>query len=275
MPIANKSRGKGREVRQSRSRNTTPRSGLSASTTTASSVPGYLDNDLSKLFQHSAVEYSEILDQLGGGGTIPESKTLELLTDHLKTLSKLADSRGDICNAGMRELSQRRKDVLDVTSPSSKKARNLASGSTSSLSPPSMASPLPAKDGEDGDAAESPSSDSSDDTHQPEPAPTVPHYQVFGPDPLKFDDPTIYHIREVTPGMSDEERKEIYSVARFPRSDLTHMMAGQPPDKDFSSAKPTNQVSANTFTTYIEAFVRPLTEEDIAFLKEKVPNQLR
>jgi transcriptional adapter 3 len=113
MPNANKSRGKGREVRQSRSRNTTPSSGLSASTATASSIPGYLDNDLSKLFQHSVVEYAEILDQLGGGGTIPESKTLELLTDHLKTLSKLADSRGDVCNAGMRELSQRRKEVLE------------------------------------------------------------------------------------------------------------------------------------------------------------------
>lgn len=70
--------------------------------------------------------------------------------------------------------------------------------------------------------------------------------------------------------MSDDEKKEIYSVARFPSSDLRHLMAGTPPDKDFSNAKPTNQVSANTFLTYIDPFVRPLTEEDIAFLKEKV-----
>jgi transcriptional adapter 3 len=47
------------------------------------------------------------------------------------------------------------------------------------------------------------------------------------------------------------------------------MMAGAPPDKDFSNAKPSNQVSANTFASYIEPFARPLTEEDIAFLKEK------
>jgi hypothetical protein len=47
-------------------------------------------------------------------------------------------------------------------------------------------------------------------------------------------------------------------------------MAGIAPDKDFSNAKPSNQVSANTFATYIDAYVRPLTEEDIAFLKEKV-----
>lgn len=65
-------------------------------------------------------------------------------------------------------------------------------------------------------------------------------------------------------------KREIYSVAHFPPSDLQHMMAGVPPDKDFSNAKPTNQVNANTFLTWVDPFVRPLTEEDIAFLKEKV-----
>lgn len=63
---------------------------------------------------------------------------------------------------------------------------------------------------------------------------------------------------------------DIYCVTRFPKSDLSHMMAGAPPDKDFSNAKPNNQVSANTYASYIEPFARPLTEEDIAFLKEKV-----
>lgn len=137
----------------------------------------------------------------------------------------------------------------------------------SSLSPPSLKSPPPTAPQE---SADSPASDQSSDSHQPEPAPTVPHYQVFGPDPLKFDDPTIYHIRDVTSDMSDEEKKEIYCVVDFPKSDLRHLMAGTPPDKDFSNTKPTNQVSANTFATYAEPFVRPLTEEDIAFLKEKV-----
>ncbi len=42
-------------------------------------------------------------------------------------------------------------------------------------------------------------------------------------------------------------------------------MAGAPPDKDFSNAKPTNQVNANTFLTWVDPFVRPLTGEDIAF----------
>lgn len=110
--------------------------------------------------------------------------------------------------------------------------------------------------------------ESSLDEHQPPPAaPIISH--AFFPDPLAYD-PTIYHIREVTPGMTDEEKKEIYSVTQFPTKDLSDQIAGIPPDKDFSNAKPTSQVGAHTFTTYIEPYVRPLVEEDVAFLREKV-----
>lgn len=38
---------------------------------------------------------------------------------------------------------------------------------------------------------------------------------------------------------------------------------------DFSNAKPANQINFSTFLTYIEPYVRPLTEEDVAFLKER------
>jgi transcriptional adapter 3 len=100
--------------------------------------------------------------------------------------------------------------------------------------------------------------------HKP---PTMPQ-QGFFPDPLA-PDPIIYHIRDVTPGMTDAERKEIYSVTGFPTKDLSDQIAGIPPDKDFSNAKPTNQVAANTFLTYVEPYVRPLTEEDMAFLRER------
>lgn len=70
--------------------------------------------------------------------------------------------------------------------------------------------------------------------------------------------------------MTDEQKKEIFCVARFPKDDLTSLIAGTPPDKDFSNAKPANQVNANTFAAYIEPYLRPLTEEDMAFLKERV-----
>lgn len=112
--MANKSKGKGRDSRQSRSRNTTPSSGLSASTATAASTAaGYLDNEFAKLFAGITVQYSDLLEQSGGGGNIPDIKTLELISENLKTLSQLADTRGDTCNAGMRELSQRKKDVIE------------------------------------------------------------------------------------------------------------------------------------------------------------------
>ncbi|KAK5216207.1 Transcriptional regulator [Exophiala xenobiotica] len=92
--------------------------------------------------------------------------------------------------------------------------------------------------------------------------------QGFFPDPLA-PDPVIYHIRDVTPSMSDTEKKQIYGVTSFPTKDLKDEIAGVPPDKDFSNAKPTNQVSANTFLTYVEPYVRPLIEEDMAFLRER------
>ena len=117
----------------------------------------------------------------------------------------------------------------------------------------------------------SPSTSSSSlDTRQAPPTANIAQFQTFGPDPSTFDDPTIYHIREVTDDMTEEQKKEIYCVNSFPKSDLSHLIAGTLPDKDFSSAKPTNQVNANTFTAYIEPYVRPLTEEDMAWLKERV-----
>ncbi|KAJ5157091.1 uncharacterized protein N7482_008191 [Penicillium canariense] len=333
MPSAYKSKGKGRDARQSRSRNTTPSNAGGAPGVAVPLIPSYLENDVTKLIDLANGQYTDLLD-LVAGPNIPDSKTLETLVEHLKSLSDMADARGDACNAGMREMSQKRKEVMEdqelsrevgeraklkreteddddqvhkgklkkrkersstkeerplshgahelarqdgaetkiegAASPVSKHSKNAASDRSSSLSPPSMLSPNGAATGADGAAApRSPGSESSEDSHQPEPQPAIPQIQVFGDNPLKFDDPTVYHIRDVQPEMGDDEKKEIYSVARFPKSDLAHMMAGVPPDKDFSNAKPSNQVSANTFQAYIEPYVRPLTEEDIAWLKER------
>ncbi|KAJ9148745.1 Chromatin-remodeling complexes subunit NGG1 [Coniochaeta hoffmannii] len=109
---------------------------------------------------------------------------------------------------------------------------------------------------------------SSDDDGRPPPQPR-PQANTFGDDPSTFPDPTVYEIRPVKPGMTEDEIKEIYSVAAYPKSDLADLIAGDPPDKDFSSAKPTNQINFSTFSTYIEPFFRPFTEEDLAFLRER------
>lgn len=100
--------------------------------------------------------------------------------------------------------------------------------------------------------------------HKPAAMPT----QGFFPDPLA-PDPIIYHIRDVTPTMPDAEKKEIYSVTSYPTQDLSDQIAGVPPDKDFSNARPQNQIAATTFQTFVEAYTRPLAEEDMAFLRER------
>lgn len=92
---------------------------------------------------------------------------------------------------------------------------------------------------------------------------------MFGEDPSSFPDPTVYEIREVTPDMPEEEKKTIYGVAEYPPSDLHDLTPGTPPDKDFSSAKPSNQVAAQTFLNFAEPYLRPLTQEDLSFLFER------
>jgi transcriptional adapter 3 len=109
---------------------------------------------------------------------------------------------------------------------------------------------------------------SSEDDGRPPPQPR-PQANTFGDDPSTFPDPTVYEILPVKPGMSEDEIKEIYSVATYPKSDLADLIAGDPPDKDFSNAKPTNQINFSTFSTYLEPFFRPFTEEDLAFLRER------
>ena len=110
-------------------------------------------------------------------------------------------------------------------------------------------------------------SSSSDDGRPPPPA--RPQANTFGEDPSTFPDPTVYEILPVRPGMSEDEKREIYSVATYPRSDLADLIAGDPPDKDFSNAKPSNQINFSTFSSYTDPYFRPFTEEDLAFLRER------
>jgi transcriptional adapter 3 len=160
---------------------------------------------------------------------------------------------------------------LDPSSPSRESRKSRAASrdidsASSSLSP--VAPATPAATGMDIDMKND-DDDSSSDEHQPKPAPTIPHHQTFGDDPSTFPDPTIYEILPVTDDMTDEEKKKIYSVEVFPHDNLEELIPGIPPDKDFSIAKPTNQVQANTFATYIEPYFRDFNEEDLAFLRER------
>ena len=134
--------------------------------------------------------------------------------------------------------------------------------------PPSSPSAQVAEESAARASALSPSN-ASETSHQPPRAQPVAHYETFGDDPTTFDDPTVYDIRELTPDMTDDEKKAILCVADYPHDDLHDLTPGTPPDHDFSNAKPTNQVAFATFQTYVEPYVRHLTEEDVAFLKER------
>ncbi|KAL8722684.1 MAG: hypothetical protein Q9225_000851 [Loekoesia sp. 1 TL-2023] len=167
------------------------------------------------------------------------------------------------------------ENIKASASPPKRKLDAVSSSSLSSTSqPPSPTTGRLTEEPKSPQKSRS-SSRSSLESHQPPPAASIAQYQAFGPDPTNFDDPTIYHIREVTDDMTDEEKAEIYSVAQFPHSDLSHLIAGTIPDKDFSNAKPSNQVNANTFQAYIDPYLRPLTEEDMAFLKERDADKFR
>jgi transcriptional adapter 3 len=112
MPSAYKSKGKGRDARQSRSRNTTP--STAGGPTSVPPLPSYLENldDMTKRINEATDKYNEMLD-LVSGPNIPDSKTLETLVEHLNSLSEMANARGDACNQVMREMAQKRKELSD------------------------------------------------------------------------------------------------------------------------------------------------------------------
>ncbi|KAI4701420.1 hypothetical protein J4E81_003160 [Alternaria sp. BMP 2799] len=282
-----------------RSRNTTPLPNVRASVEPAASS-SYFGNRLSSYLKKCPTTVEDILDGGTSGSSIPSGKQLFLMRDNIeKNVLKNVESRCVQSEGALRELMNNKKNRAprerdrekdgeerkhklkkvskkhdeDGKHPPATGAHGLArqdggdakENSSAISSPISQAPPSAAGGG----PADAPSPSGSDVSHQPAPAPAIPQFQTFGPDPAKFDDPTIYHIREVTPGMSIEERKEIYCVADFPKSNLRDRIAGSPPAKDFSNAKPPSQVNATVFANYVEPYIRPLTEEDVAFLKER------
>ena len=63
--------------------------------------------------------------------------------------------------------------------------------------------------------------------------------------------------------------KKKYNVASYPTNDLKEYLPGVIPDKDFSCPKPSNQIQYNTFLSFVDNFLKPLTDEDMKFLENK------
>ncbi|KAF2268286.1 hypothetical protein CC78DRAFT_530202 [Lojkania enalia] len=291
-----------------RSRNTTPMPSTSVRVSAEpSSSSSYFRTSMSHLSRDCDVSVEEILDHGGSVSQIPSVTALNSMRESIqKRVLDHVRIRGEVSDRVLRELqkirSQRtvhnrereRERAADKEAEERKHRpkkvgkkwepgddRPLTIGahgmarqdgvdvhkdnSSTISSPISQAPPSATGTG----PADAPSPSISEASHQPAPTPAVPQFQTFGPDPSKFDDPTIYHIRDITPGMTEEEIKEIYCVAEYPPSDLHELWPGTPPDKDFSNAKPASQVNATVFANYVEPYIRPLTEEDVAFLKER------
>ena len=113
-PAVGKTKPKGKEGRQSRSRNTTPSSSVSAPlTSTIPSHTAFLDLPVSSLEIPTNISYESVLERHGGGGGIPDPNHLETISNDLKTLAALANTRSDVNTKGMRSLSERRKQILE------------------------------------------------------------------------------------------------------------------------------------------------------------------
>lgn len=109
---ASKSKGKSRDGRRSRSRNTTPSSVLSAGTAPAGPTTSpLLELELSKLLVSSRPTYSEIIDQLESHGTRLEPKSLHDIIDQLKHLSDSAEKRAESCEKAIRVIHEQKKDI--------------------------------------------------------------------------------------------------------------------------------------------------------------------
>ncbi len=114
-PVGGKGKGKGRDARRSRSRNTTPSSvGASASlTSTGSETTAYLETPTSDLMIPANATCEGVFEQYCSGPNIPDLKSLNALAEKLKLLVSLAETRGEACDKGMRELYSRRKEKLE------------------------------------------------------------------------------------------------------------------------------------------------------------------
>lgn len=73
----------------------------------------FLEIPISNLAVPTNVKYEDILERHGGSGGIPDPKHLETIAESLKLLARLAQSRSEQNDLGMRTLSAKRKEVLE------------------------------------------------------------------------------------------------------------------------------------------------------------------
>ncbi|KAJ6781548.1 hypothetical protein PWT90_01543 [Aphanocladium album] len=280
---------------QKQSRNSTPAPAATSSLPPQEFYdPDYLNT---RVILFANLNYDDLVDHGASNATVPDSKTVDAMLEKLKSLTNIMEKRSTFYDRGMRHLVDERKnrpddfDRMHVDGENEgKKSKHKRKkgdghdaggklqwptsrdGSGSSPRSPNVTGSPSAMDVDKKAKKEKDDEEEEESSSEDEGAPPkreMPAAQTFGEDPSTFPDPTIYEIRDVYPGMPESLRKEIYSVAVYPPSDLADLIAGDPPDKDFSNAKPSSQINFTTFNTYVEPFFRPFSEEDLAFLRER------
>ena len=126
-PVGLKGKSKGREHRRSGSRNTTP-SSVSVSTVAgpnAAATTAFLEMPLLQLLVSTDITYDDILERHGATSGIPDPKHLDSLAADLRALAQLAETRGQVCDRGMRELSKKRKERLEYDREKEREDREL------------------------------------------------------------------------------------------------------------------------------------------------------
>lgn len=277
------------KIKDSRSRNGTP-----ISTDMSDSMQGVQSTSP---VAEAKPSYNDLLDKFCRGKEPPASAHLQKIHEALLICREIAKENSEQCDKGMRETSSNRKEAVELArqheieearAEAERKSREKEEDDEASSRPMAVGGrSLAPQDGADAEptarlkaelseeretqpaAGSRPQSSSSMESHQPRPAPPVPQVQTFGEDPSVFDDPTIYHIRDLHDGQPESDKKEILGVSEYPPDDLHDLTPGTPPDRDFSAGKSSNQVTWQQFTNYLELYTRPLTQEDLAFLEER------
>ncbi|CEJ89177.1 Putative Transcriptional regulator Ngg1 [[Torrubiella] hemipterigena] len=277
-----------------------PKPSRTSTPTPGSSLPPqeFYDPDFlnTRVILFPNLSYEDLVDHGASNATVPDSKTVDSMLEKLKSLLSVMEKRSTFYDRGMRYLADERKkrggdyDQVMTDEPEVKKSKNKKKKSDDDKSSPVKDSKAKRRDSassagdsdgasangdadgkskkKDGSESDSDSESSSEDEGAPKKR-EMPQAMTFGEDPSTFPDPTIYEILPVNDDMTEDEKKKIYSVAVYPKSDLLDKIAGEPPDKDFTNAKPSSQINFTTFATYIEPYFRGFTEEDLGFLRER------
>ena len=127
-PLGTKGKGKVKDGRQSRSRNTTPSSVPSpvvSAPISTGPVPctAYLELPISSLNVSTPTSYDDILEKYRAG-VLPDAQQILALATDVRILADAVATRAHVYDAGMRELSGRRKEKLEEERAEEQAARD-------------------------------------------------------------------------------------------------------------------------------------------------------